>query len=67
MVTYKPIKKWLVPIVLGFWIGFSVFPSQQEYQFKRWVNDLVELQDDNYKVKTVYKRDNQLSWLHTIL
>jgi hypothetical protein len=34
MDTSKPIKKWVLPIIsiiIGLGIGFSAFPSKQEY------------------------------------
>ena len=63
MVTYKPIKKWLIPsvsIVIGLSIGFLLFPSKQEYHLERWNEYLDGYQGQSFMVETLYKRDDQL-------
>jgi hypothetical protein len=63
MDTYKPIKKWVIPIlsiIIGLGIGFSVFPSKQEYYYNSWLKRLDHLQGDTYEVKTLYKRDDRI-------
>jgi hypothetical protein len=64
MATYRPVKKWLVPLVavlLGLWIGFSAFPSQQEYQYSTWKEELDQLKSKSYQVETEYKIDGVLA------
>ncbi|KHE66842.1 hypothetical protein, partial [Halobacillus sp. BBL2006] len=64
MATYRPVKKWFVPllaVLLGLWLGFSVFPSQQEYQYNTWGEELDQLKTKSYQVETEYKIDGELA------
>ncbi|MBE4906869.1 hypothetical protein IMZ08_02200 [Bacillus luteolus] len=63
MVTYRPIKKWLLPllsIIIGLAIGYTVFPSEQQHRLQVWEKALDIYENDNYAIETVYSRDDQL-------
>ncbi len=73
MGTYRPIKKWLLPllsIIIGLAIGFSVFPSEQQHRLQAWEKALEIYESENFSIETVYTRDDQLysssigTWMH---
>ncbi len=60
MATFRPVKKWLVPltgVLLGLLIGFTLFPSQQEFEYKRWMKHLESLENGTYRIETKYTLD----------
>lgn len=60
MATYRPIKKWLIPLLavaIGFSIGFSFLPSEQEYHYKKWHEAMEKAKDQSYEMQILYVRD----------
>jgi hypothetical protein len=62
MATFKPLKKWLIPIVaacIGFSVGFLLLPSKQDHVFQQWLTILDSLAEQQYDIDTTYQRDGQ--------
>ncbi|PYZ92194.1 hypothetical protein CR194_15240 [Salipaludibacillus keqinensis] len=64
MATFRPIKKWLVPllaIIGGFSIGFALFPTAQDHSYQTLVNLLDEASSSNYEVEAEYQFNNEIA------
>lgn len=60
MVTYRPVKNWLIPlvaIVVGTYIGFSIIPSHQEFDYHEWVKTIDKLENQPYEIETNFHKD----------
>jgi hypothetical protein len=63
MATYRPVKKWILPllsIIIGLAVGYSVFPSEQQHRLKAWKTALEIYEGDSYSIETLYTRDDQI-------
>lgn len=63
MATYKPIKKWLLPllsIIIGLSIGYALFLSKEDYQYSQWVTLLEDTETNRYQIESAYKWDNKV-------
>ncbi|WP_102347158.1 hypothetical protein [Bacillus sp. Marseille-P3661] len=63
MAIYRPIKKWLLPLVfalIGLAISLSFFPSKQDAIYKEWTRSLNTLNDQVYEVETSFIVDNTI-------
>jgi|SRR5690625_952356 len=63
MVTYRPVKKWLLPllvVIIGIAIGFTFFPSKQDYHYKQWVSLLESNEKESFNIESVYYWDDQI-------
>jgi hypothetical protein len=59
---FKPLKKWLVPILsalIGISLGLWLFPSQQDAQFKEWIERLEHFEQQQYQVVIDYENDKK--------
>ncbi|WNF36291.1 hypothetical protein RJD24_17855 [Bacillaceae bacterium IKA-2] len=64
MVIYRPIKKWLIPllaVILGLSIGLSFFPSSQEAHYNSWLKLLDDVSLDDYQVESTYYFDDEIA------
>ncbi|WP_442598904.1 hypothetical protein [Neobacillus sp. D3-1R] len=65
MVTFRPVKKWVIPILaimIGSYIGFSFLPSHQEFAYKQWVQQLNKNEQKSYHVKTNFLKDDSIAF-----
>ncbi|ADU29603.1 hypothetical protein Bcell_1338 [Evansella cellulosilytica DSM 2522] len=65
MATYRPVKKWLIPlmaIIIGGSAGFYFFPSAHEYHYAQWMQMIEEAKELEYKVEGKYSFNDQPSF-----
>lgn len=63
MATYRPIKKWLLPILavlIGFLTGFSIFISKEDHAYSQWVALLTDFEKNTYTLDSNYKWDEKV-------
>ncbi|HYK73496.1 MAG TPA: hypothetical protein VEV44_10340 [Pseudoneobacillus sp.] len=61
MVTFRPVKNWLIPllaIMIGSFVGFSFLPSHQEFDYHQWIQRLNEFEQKSYQFETNFVKDD---------
>ncbi|MFZ3577615.1 hypothetical protein [Virgibacillus sp. DJP39] len=61
MATYKPIKKWMIPllsIIIGGGLGFALFPSNEDHDYNKWISMLETYEENTYQIDSIYQWDN---------
>lgn len=62
--SWRPVKRWLIPLVavfIGLVGGYTLFPSEQDYDYKQWQQHIDQMEADyNYQISTIYTLNDQL-------
>ncbi|MFC7061507.1 hypothetical protein [Halobacillus seohaensis] len=62
MGTFRPIKKWFIPliaIITGTLVGLSFFPSHQEHKYNEWLEELEAFNKRSFTIETEYRKDRE--------